>query len=79
MNLFFQNSLGNERLIASDLSSKQECYDEINKFLDDHNFTSYYCREWKIKNRTFVDVGSHTEFFIIEGCWIAPQFFYKEK
>lgn len=37
MNLFFQNSLGKERLIASDLSSKQECYDEINKFLDDHN------------------------------------------
>ena len=66
MKLYFQNSRGVERLIAEPLN-KQEVNKEINKFLDDHNFKSYYSRVWEADGRLVFDVGSHTEFFILEG------------
>ena len=46
MKLFFQNSRGEERVIAEP-SNREEVNKEINKFLDDHNFKSYYTRVWK--------------------------------
>ena len=64
--LFFQNSKGEERLIAEPLN-REEVNKEINKFLDDHNFKSYYTRVWTENGRLIFDVGSHTEFFILEG------------
>ena len=64
--LFFQNSKGEERLIAEPLN-REEVNKEINKFLDDHNFKSYYTRVWEENGRLKIDVGSHTEFFILEG------------
>ena len=66
MKLYFQNSRGVERLIAEPLN-KQEVNKEIDKFLDDHNFKSYYTRVWEADGRLVFDVGSHTEFFILEG------------
>ena len=66
MKLIFQNSYGKERVIAEP-SSKEECVKEINKFLDDHNFKSYYTRVCECDGRLELDVGSHTEFFYIEG------------
>ena len=65
-NYFFQNSRGEERLIAEP-SNREEVNKEINKFLDDHNFKSYYTRVWEENGRLIFDVGSHTEFFILEG------------
>ena len=65
MKLYFQNSRGEERLIAEP-SNKEEVNKEINKFLDNHNFKSYYTRVWVADNKMIFDVGSHTEFFILK-------------
>lgn len=65
MKLIFQNNRGQERVIAEP-SNIEECYKEINKFLDDHNFKSYYTRVWEENGRLAFDVGSHTEFFYLE-------------
>ena len=70
MKLLFKNSNGNERVIA-DVNSFSEANEEIDKFLDEHNFKSYYKRLWEENSRMWVDVGSHTEFFIVEGCTFA--------
>ena len=48
-------------------SNREEVNKEIDKFLDDHNFKSYYTRVWEENGRLIFDVGSHTEFFILEG------------
>lgn len=65
MKLFFQNSKGKERLIAEP-SNREEVYNEINKFLDDHNFKSHYTRVWEENGRLVLDVGSWSEFFLLE-------------
>ena len=67
MKLLFQNSQGKERVIA-ETDSLEKTWEEINKFLEDHNFKSYYSRVWEKDNRLIIDVGSHTEFFIVDGC-----------
>ena len=64
--LIFQNSIGEEIVIAEP-SNREEVNKEINKFLDDHNFKSYYTRVWEENGRLIFDVGSHTEFFVLEG------------
>ena len=64
MKLIFQNSYGEERVIA-EVQNEQEVIKEINKFLDEHNFKSYYIRTWmRNKYEKVYDVGSHLEFFI---------------
>ena len=68
--LFFENSQGNRREIASNIS-REDCGKEIQKFIQDHNkgkpkdkkFHSYYTRTWEENGETVFDVGSHTEFF----------------
>lgn len=66
MKLFFQNSKGEERVIAEP-SNREEVNKEINKFLDAHNFKSYYTRVWEADGRLIFDVGSWSEVFILEG------------
>lgn len=66
MKLFFQNRYGKERLIAEP-SNREEVNREINKFLNDHNFKSYYTRVWEENNRLIFDVGSWSELFVLEG------------
>ena len=66
MKLIFQNSRGEERVIAEP-SNREEVNKEINKFLDDHNFKSYYTRVWEADGRLIFDVGSWSEVFILEG------------
>ena len=66
MKLYFQNSRGVERLIAEP-SNREEVVKEINKFLDGHNYKSYYMRVCDEDNRLIFDVGSHTEGFALEG------------
>ena len=66
MKLYFQNSRGVERLIAEP-SNREEVVKEINKFLDDHNYKSYYTRVWEEDGRLVFDVGSHTKGFALEG------------
>ena len=66
MKLYFRNCYGTERLIA-ECQTVQEVHKEIKKFLDEHNYKSYYSRSWKEDNGDIVvDVGGYTEFFIIK-------------
>lgn len=68
MKLLFQSSDGNERLIA-EVGSFAEANDEMDKFMEERNFKSYYKRVWDDgENRLMVDVGSWSEFFILEPC-----------
>ena len=65
--VIFQNSIHEEREIGTAVDMNG-AYAVIDKFLDDHNFKSYYKRVWKENGRTKVDVGSWSEFFYVEEC-----------
>lgn len=67
MNVYFENSEGNKRIIGENIPTHKDAYKCIKDFLDDHNFKSYYMRTWYDGDYTVVDVGSHTEFFLIDG------------
>ena len=67
MKLIFQNNKGEERVVAK-VETDEEAYNEMKKFCDEHDFTIRYVRGWFSPegDRTFYDVGSHTEYFIVE-------------
>lgn len=67
MNLYFRDSYGAKRLIAPNLQLEKEIWIHIQKFLDDHNYKSYYTRMWYNDGYTWYDVGSHTEFFLVDA------------
>lgn len=67
MNLYFRDGYGDKRLIATNLQLEEEIWVHIQKFLDDHDFKSYYTRTWYENGYTWYDVGSHTEFFIVDA------------
>lgn len=69
MKVYFENSNGERRPISDEIETYNEVVGVINKFLDDHDFTSYYMRVWydEEENMTWFDVGSHTEFFLCDG------------
>lgn len=63
MTLKFENSAGVERVIA-EVSSEEDAFREIHKFLEEHKFKSYYTRTICVSPYHIIyDVGSHTEFF----------------
>ena len=66
MKLYFENSQGKERLIA-ECETVKDVGKEIQKFLDDHNYKSYYWRSWGDEERVMIDVGSWSEFFLVDG------------
>ena len=67
VNLYFENSSGTERLIASCVTGESEAVKIIKKFCKERNFTIYYYRiSEKYGVKTF-DVGSHTEFFHLKN------------
>lgn len=67
MKVYFENSNGERRPISDEITSRAEAFDAINKFLDDHNYTSYYMRMWcDDEGWTWFDVGSYTEFFVCD-------------
>lgn len=65
--VIFQNSRHEEREIGN-VVDMNGAYDVIDKFLDEHNFKSYYKRVWEENGRIKVDVGSWSEFMYIEEC-----------
>lgn len=67
MNLYFRDSYGRKRLLASNLNSKEDIWKHIQGFLDEHNFKSYYTRVWYANGYTWYDVGSHTEYFMVDA------------
>lgn len=70
MRLLFKNRYDEEREIGTP-KTNEETMTMISEFLKEHNFTSYYMRFWKEmkdgKSKYVFDVGSHIEFFILEG------------
>lgn len=66
MKLYFQNSQGIERLIA-EVANEEDVFREIHKFLDEHNYKSYYTRTWMKDGVKYFDVGSWSEKFILKG------------
>ena len=65
--VIFENSRHEEREIGTSVDM-EGAYKIIDKFLDEHNFKSYYKRVWEESGRTKVDVGSWSEFlYIIES------------
>lgn len=63
--VIFENSRKQEREICT-VADMNGAYKIIDKFLDEHNFKSYYKRVWEENGRTKVDVGSWSEFFYVE-------------
>ena len=66
MNVYFQNSEGKMRVIG-EAETEDQVYDIIQAFLDDHDYKSYYMRVWYDEGKTWIDVGSWTEFFACDG------------
>lgn len=66
MKLYFENSRGEKRIIAEP-KTEEEAWDEFHKFCEDRNFKIYYVRKWQTEDGIKYDVGSHTEFFILDN------------
>lgn len=68
--VIFENSRHEEREIGTAVYI-QGAYKIIDKFLEEHNFKSYYKNVCEIeKGKIRVDVGSWSEFFYIVECKI---------
>lgn len=65
MKVLFENSYG-ERRIISEIKNEDEVYSVINNFLKQHNYKSPYVRSWEQDGYKWYDVGSHSEFFLLE-------------
>lgn len=61
---YFEHSNGERVLLAENVDQKAANV-TMKHFLDDHNYKSYYTRVWERENELWIDVGSHTEFFIL--------------
>jgi hypothetical protein len=68
INVWFQDSKEKEKIIGQ-AKDKNDIFNVINKFLNEHNFRSYYIRTWydPETKRTWYDVGSHVEFFFVKN------------
>lgn len=84
MKVLFENSRGEYREIAN-VQTKKEVNQSIFQFLQEHNFKSYYTRNWVHETKDGVwhvmyDVGSHTEFFCVPfETYDAATAFLQEK
>lgn len=69
MKLYFEDRYERLREIA-DVNTPQEASKAIADFLAKYNYKSYYTRSWIIerKDKIYInyDVGSHSEFFLLE-------------
>lgn len=63
--VIFEDRIGDERVLAV-AHNNEEANEIISAFLEAKNYKSFYWRYWKNQNGdTMVDVGSHSEFFIL--------------
>ena len=51
--------------VIGEADTVKECHQIIMKFLDEHDYKSYYQRMWVEDGKVVVDVGSWSEFFWI--------------
>ena len=62
--VMFQNSQGIERPIG-EAHNHEEMMTVIETFMSERNFKYYYVRSWMEEEAQILDVGSHTEFFVL--------------
>ena len=74
--LYFQSDDGTVRLLReirceTEEDARREAVQEICEFCNQRNFRIHYLREWQEEFHgqpaTVFDVGSHTEFFILQN------------
>ena len=65
MNVYFRDSHNKKRFLE-EVTTKENAWKVIQRFMDNHNFTCYYTRIWFQDGYTWYDVGSHTEFFLVD-------------
>ena len=66
MTVYFENTNGVQREIGM-VDTQEEAFKIIRKFLDEHSYKALYWRSWSGESgEIWVDVGSHTEFFVIK-------------
>lgn len=63
-NFYFRRSNG-ERILLAENVDKNGAFKIMSKFLDDHNYKSYYTRTWEKDNELWMDVGSWSEFGVL--------------
>ena len=61
----FSNGQGVARIIGR-AKTVEDATSIINDFLKAHNYVSYYQRWWQADGKTYIDVGSHSEFFWLD-------------
>lgn len=61
-NFYFIRASG-EYICLCENVTNEKAMRAMRKFLNKHNFHSYYTRSWTTKTGTMYDVGSHVEFF----------------
>ena len=67
MILKFVNTYDSSRTrVIAKVKTEQEAFKAIHKFLEEHNYKSYYTRIWYEDNIKKYDVGSYSEFFHLE-------------
>ena len=65
MTVLFLDKYEHRRKVK-EVSTLQEGYQAIYEFLNKYHYKVLYMRMWQEENEIWIDVGSHTEFFIIE-------------
>lgn len=63
-NFYFKRSNGGRILLAENVD-REDAFKVMSKFLDDHNYKSYYTRTWEEGNELWFDCGSWSEFFVL--------------
>lgn len=60
--VYFKNRKGNEILLGA-AADEENAWGMIKDFMSDRDYKCHYVRQWADNERTWYDVGSHTEFF----------------
>jgi len=67
MKLYFRR-YNQELVFLGETSTEREAWSMIHNFLEEKEFPVYYVRQYTTPEGTLIyDVGSHTEFFELEG------------
>jgi hypothetical protein len=66
--LYFLDSQGNKRKVKENIA-EASVMAEITSYVKELNpkYEIYYVRTWETEKGITYDVGSHTEFFLLEG------------
>lgn len=66
MNLYFQHSNGTVSLVSAD-ATQENVFKLINQDVESRNknFNIYYIRSWTVKDITYFDVGSWSEYYLL--------------